>query len=42
MNIKKILGSLLLCLSAVIINSGSASMFYVGTEDMPESIKQNR
>lgn len=39
---KKILGSILLTITAVFINMGSASVAMIGEEDMPESMKKLR
>ncbi|WP_207636854.1 cyclic lactone autoinducer peptide [[Clostridium] dakarense] len=42
MKIKKFLGGAMLLLSAVVVNAGVASMLLVGTEEMPQSMKNNR
>lgn len=42
MNFKKNIGAILLIISAIMINVGSASASYVGTEEMPESMKNLR
>ena len=39
---KKFLGGLMLALAAVVVNTGAASMAYVGTEEMPKSMKNYR
>ncbi|GAA0815998.1 hypothetical protein [Clostridium tertium] len=42
MKMKKCLGSLMLLLSAVLINVGPTSVMSVGVEEMPDSIKKLR
>ncbi|WP_322389756.1 hypothetical protein [Clostridium perfringens] len=42
MKIKNYLGACTLFLAAVLINVGPASIFGVGIEEMPESIKKLR
>ncbi len=42
MKLKKALGGLMLALTAVVINSGAASLLFVGNEDMPKSLKEKR
>ncbi|WP_286184261.1 hypothetical protein [Clostridium sp. CCUG 7971] len=42
MKIKKFLGGVMLLLSAVVVNAGVASMALVGTEEMPQSMKNKR
>lgn len=42
MKIKKLLGNFILFLSVATINLGPASALGVGTEEMPESIKNLR
>lgn len=42
MNFKKNIGAILLMVSAIIINVCPASFTYVGTEEMPESMKNLR
>lgn len=42
MNFKKNIGAILLMLSAVILNMGNASLAMVGTEEMPDSVKNLR
>ena len=41
LKIRKNIGSLILLLATVVI-SGSASMFGIGVEDMPDSMKNKR
>jgi len=42
MNIKKLLGKLILLLSSTTLNLGTASTLGVGLEEMPESVKNSR
>ncbi|WP_290441191.1 hypothetical protein [Clostridium gasigenes] len=42
MNFKKNIGAILLMLSGRMINLGAASLLALGTEDMPDSIKNLR
>lgn len=42
MRVKKYIGCLLLLLTTIVKTSGSASIFSVGVEEMPESMKKNR
>lgn len=42
MNFKRKIGGLMALLSILFINSGTASMLAVGTEDMPKSLKNKR
>ncbi|WP_279286178.1 hypothetical protein [Clostridium gasigenes] len=42
MNFKKYIGAMLLMLSGRMIKVGAASMLALGTEDMPDSIKNLR
>ena len=40
MKFKKVIGCL--ALTAVFVNTGNASLAFVGVEDMPKSMKENR
>lgn len=42
MKLKKGLGCLILLLATALTNVGNASLAFVGTEDMPESMKNTR
>ncbi|MEN8077475.1 hypothetical protein ABFP60_10975 [Clostridioides difficile] len=42
MKIKNIIGKFLLLLTAVFINTGNNSMAFVGTEEMPKSMREMR
>ena len=42
MKFKKVIGCLLLALTAVFVNTGNTSLAFVGVEDMPKSMKENR
>ena len=42
MKFKKVIGCLVLALTAVFVNTGQASLAFVGVEDMPKSMKENR
>lgn len=42
MKLKKIIGGLMCLLSVVMIDSRAASMLLVGTEEMPQSMKDKR
>lgn len=42
MKLKKVTGFALLLISMLFLNTGSASMFTIGEEEMPESIKKLR
>ena len=42
MRLKNIIGKFLLVLTAVFINTGSNSMAFVGTEEMPKSMRGMR
>ncbi len=39
---KKYIGFMLLLLTTLVKTSGSASLFSVGVEEMPDSMKKNR
>lgn len=39
MKMKKYIGAFILMLTAVMINTGAASLLTVGAEEMPESMK---
>ena len=39
---RKIMGGLMCLLSVVVMNTGAASLLLVGTEKMPESMKNKR
>ena len=41
MKFKKVIGCLVLALTAVFVNTGQASLAFVGVEDMPKSMKEN-
>lgn len=42
MKLKKIIGGLMCLLSVVVVDFAAPSMLLVGTEDMPESMKNKR
>lgn len=42
MKIKKYIGAFILMMTAVVVNSNSASAFLVGAEEMPDSMKKLR
>ena len=42
MKFKKVIGCLVLALTAVFVNTGNTSLAFVGVEDMPKSMKENR
>lgn len=42
MKFKKVIGCLALALTAVFVNVGQASLAFVGVDDMPKSMKENR
>ena len=42
MGVKKYIGCMLLLLTTLVKVSGSASLFSVGVEEMPESMKRDR
>ena len=42
MKLKKRLGCFIILLTAVLTNAGSASVAFVGVEEMPDSIKNMR
>lgn len=42
MNLKKNIGKIMAALAVVVIGAGAASMVGVGTEEMPNSLKNKR
>lgn len=42
MKLKKVTGFVLLFVSMLFLNTGSASMFTIGEEEMPDLIKKSR
>lgn len=42
MNFKRNIGAMLLMVTAIVMNSGTVSYIFVGTEEIPESMKNLR